>query len=722
MYAIRLHEYGPAANLRRESVDDPQPAAGQVRIEVKASGVQLIETWLRMGTAVGPHPAPELPVTLGGEVAGYVDQVGQGVNPAWIGKPVVASLSGTGGYAELAIAEVGDLHELPATPDFAQAAAMITTGTTAIAILELAELTAADVVLVTAAAGGIGSLLVQRARHIGATVIGAAGGRDKVERVKELGADQAVDYNSGDWTNLIEQQVTVILDGVAGDIGRAAYPLLKRGGRVVSFGAAANLGDVTPPTAPEGVEVVSLFDSPLMARLTDPAGARRLQTQALRAGSSGELIPAVVTYPLAEAARAHSDLESRKTMGKVVLVPESNPAVRQWIARNALPISDTRAAVDSTDLDALIDTIGGATVVGLGEATRGARESFTLRDRIWRRLVTERGFRALAVQDQATIVDDYDAFVRTGDGDPAELLSQAWPPWRHADMVAALEWMREFNIEHPDDQIRLFAVQPAKARLSDYDAVIDYATQVAPSMLGELESHLSPIRTAHDVDEHVQRHRGLHPGRPFFDHAQDAYRLLERLPDTPERTTALAHARTIVEFHETSVAHLGFGQGSPEQGAAKRIIDWHNETNQRIAYWDGLGHTANVDEQGTKPAEPRRFSAGGLLRRHFGTDYVSVTIGFHHGEVNPSRIPAPPSDYVDAVLNETETADFYLDLTGPAPAAAKRWVDDTHKLRVISGLYDPDKDDEAHAVARSLADWFDILIHIRTVTPTLPVE
>ncbi|MGH8876007.1 MAG: alcohol dehydrogenase catalytic domain-containing protein, partial [Stackebrandtia sp.] len=219
MHAVRQYEFGPAENLRYETVDDPAPGPGQVRIAVKASGVHLIETYLRGGTPVGPHPLPQLPMTPGGEVAGVVDAVGPGADESLLGKRVVASLTGTGGYAELAVTEGSALHVLPDELDFPAAVAMVTTGTTAMAVLEVAELTGEDVVLVTAAAGGIGALLVQAAHRKGATVVAAAGGAAKVVRAAELGANLAIDYKMDNWAGTVAdkldgRKVTVVLDGV----------------------------------------------------------------------------------------------------------------------------------------------------------------------------------------------------------------------------------------------------------------------------------------------------------------------------------------------------------------------------------------------------------------------------------------------------------------------------------------------------------------------------
>ncbi|WP_188193045.1 zinc-binding dehydrogenase [Nonomuraea sp. SYSU D8015] len=322
MEAIRLHAYGPAANLRLETLPDPVPGPGEVRIAVRAAGLHFIETLLRQGRPVGPHPAPPLPAILGGEVAGVVESVGEGVPADLVGRRVVTADVTSGGYASLAVAGAATLTELPDHVDPGAAVAMNTTGATTFGLLELAPLSASDMVLATAAAGGIGTLLVQYARRAGVRVIGAAGGPVKVRRVEELGADLAVDYRQPGWDKLVREafgEVTVVFDGVGGEIGRAAYGLLGRGGRHVVFGSAA--GEWFFPDPEEAAaRGVTVYDG-IAHLLGRDGGMDELRARALDAVADGSLTPAVQSFPLARAADAHEALESRNTMGKVILVP-----------------------------------------------------------------------------------------------------------------------------------------------------------------------------------------------------------------------------------------------------------------------------------------------------------------------------------------------------------------------------------------------------------------
>ncbi|MET9537329.1 zinc-binding dehydrogenase [Streptomyces sp. NPDC006553] len=332
MHAIRLHAFGPAENLTYEETSDPVPGPGQVRIKVAAAGVHLLDTALRQGMT-GPFPAPaELPTIPGREVAGTVDALGEGTDPAWLGRRVVVHLGMTpGGYAELAVTDAARLHALPDQLGEAEAVAMIGTGRTTLGILQFTELGPDSVAIVPAAAGGIGTLLVQYAKNAGATVVGLAGGPAKVALVEENGADLAVDYTQPDWpekvrAHLGERTATVVFDSVGGDTGRAAVDLLGKGGQHVVFGwSGAGLHDGEPLTfAPEELAARGITsDSVLGPVMLQKAGGdiRNLELAALAAATTGTLRPAVHRFPLANAADAHRALETRGTTGKVVLIP-----------------------------------------------------------------------------------------------------------------------------------------------------------------------------------------------------------------------------------------------------------------------------------------------------------------------------------------------------------------------------------------------------------------
>ncbi|MER5854634.1 zinc-binding dehydrogenase [Streptomyces sp900105245] len=323
MHAVRLHAFGPAENLIHEEVADPVPGPGQVRVAVAAAGVHLLDAALREGHP-GPLPAPPvLPTVPGREIAGTVDALGAGTDAGWLGRRVVAHLGTVpGGYAELAVTAADRLHEIPEGLDPAAAVAMIGTGRTALGITGFAEPGPDDVVVVPAAAGGIGTLLVQYAKNAGATVVGLAGGADKTARVHANGADLAVDYTAPGWpaevrARLAGRPATLVYDGVGGTVAEEAVALLGPGGRHLLFGwSAEGVG------TGRGHVVDGLTESVLGPRMLRRAGGlRALERRALDEAAHGRLRPAVTRFPLAEAAAAHRALENRRTTGKVVLEP-----------------------------------------------------------------------------------------------------------------------------------------------------------------------------------------------------------------------------------------------------------------------------------------------------------------------------------------------------------------------------------------------------------------
>ncbi|MCA1219720.1 zinc-binding dehydrogenase, partial [Streptomyces sp. 8L] len=309
----------------------PDPGPGQVRIAVAASGVHLLDTVLRAGLP-GPTAArAELPTIPGREVAGTVEALGEGVDEGWLGRRVVAHLGNVpGGYAELAVTATSRLHDVPEALDEAAAVAMIGTGRTTLGIVQFADLGKGDIALVPASAGGIGTLLVQYAKNAGAIVVGLAGGPAKTEHTAANGADLAVDYTARDWPERLDvflggSRATVLFDSVGGDIARTLAGFLDRNGKHLVFGWSSE-GPAGAPSAPRpapaapapgGIASQAVLGPVMLDRA---GGIRVLENRALAEAAEGRLRPAVRRVALADAAVAHRLLETRATIGKVVLV------------------------------------------------------------------------------------------------------------------------------------------------------------------------------------------------------------------------------------------------------------------------------------------------------------------------------------------------------------------------------------------------------------------
>jgi len=315
MRAVWLKEFGDPDVLVAGDAPDPVAGQGQALIEVAFANITFVETQFR-ATGAGPYKA-ELPMILGNGVGGVVTAVGADVDAALVGKRVVTSTGGSGGYAERVAVDAAGLVEVPDGVALDTAVALLADGRTATMLVRAVGLKAGDRVLVEAAAGGVGTLLVQLARAAGATVVAVAGGARKVEVARELGADVALDYREPDWTDRVRAAVgglDVVFDGVGGDIGRSAFELLDRGGRMLSFGLASGAwADISEQAAAErGVTLVQ-------PRST-PDELRAFTKEALNAAAAGTLNPVIgQQFPLDRAADAHAAMQARTTIGKTLL-------------------------------------------------------------------------------------------------------------------------------------------------------------------------------------------------------------------------------------------------------------------------------------------------------------------------------------------------------------------------------------------------------------------
>ncbi|WP_068274658.1 zinc-binding dehydrogenase [Aldersonia kunmingensis] len=321
MDAIVIREFGPAQNLHLESVPDPVPGPDAVRIAVAASGVHVIDTRIRAGMRLGPFPLPDLPYIPGREVVGTVEAVGSQADEHLIGAHVAVSLgNANGGYAGLAIAPATDLHVIDSGLDPATAITMVGTGRTAVGLLEGAALRPGETVLITAAAGGVGSMLVQGARRAGARVVALAGGPAKVALARENGADLAVDYLDPGWPSIVRDAgaaPTVLFDAVGGAIADTAIDLLATPARVVSYGNVA--GNAAATDAELAARGIARGTGLGPAGGFTPDNIWRWAAEALALAANGELTASTTRFALADAAAAHIRMENRETVGKVVL-------------------------------------------------------------------------------------------------------------------------------------------------------------------------------------------------------------------------------------------------------------------------------------------------------------------------------------------------------------------------------------------------------------------
>ncbi|WP_326944246.1 zinc-binding dehydrogenase [Amycolatopsis sp. NBC_01307] len=311
MRVVWMREFGGPEVLVPGEAPDPVAGDGQVVVEVAFANITFVETQLRAG---GPGPfRPELPIVPGNGVGGVISAVGPGVDPDLAGQRVVTSTGGSGGYAERVAVDAAAVFPVPEGLALDAAVALLADGRTATGLIHATGVRPGDRVLVEAAAGGVGGLLVQLAKAAGASVVGAAGGPAKVAQVQ--GADVVVDYLRPDWTSTAGE-VDVVFDGVGGAIGTAASGLLRRGGRMAIYGlASGSWAEVSEVDA-------AARDVTLVRSLGGPEDMRTFTKSALTEAAEGRLTPVIGRrFPLAQASEAHAAMQSRTTVGKTLLVP-----------------------------------------------------------------------------------------------------------------------------------------------------------------------------------------------------------------------------------------------------------------------------------------------------------------------------------------------------------------------------------------------------------------
>jgi NADPH2:quinone reductase len=309
--------------LKYEDVDLPDPAPGEVQVEHAAIGVNFVDIYFR--TAL--YPPPSWPFTVGGEAAGTITKIGKGVSGFRVGDRV-AYVSSFGAYAETANVPEKTLVKLPKSIRFEIAAGMMVKGMTAEYLLRRTyKVEKGDTVLVHAAAGGVGLILCQWAKALGATVIGTVGSPDKVRLAKKNGARHVILYREEDFVKRVAEitkgkKCQVVYDGV----GKATFPgsldCLKPFGMFVSFGNAS--GPVDAFNLGLLAQKGSLYVTrPTLGSYTDqPGGMASIAKQLFRAVDKGWVkIKVSRRFPLAQAADAHRALESRATIGSLVLIP-----------------------------------------------------------------------------------------------------------------------------------------------------------------------------------------------------------------------------------------------------------------------------------------------------------------------------------------------------------------------------------------------------------------
>ncbi|KQZ13637.1 quinone oxidoreductase [Mesorhizobium sp. Root554] len=322
--AILVHAHGGPEAMVYGSADPGRPGNGQILVEHKAIGLNFIDVYFRTGL----YPAPNgLPMTPGGEAAGVVLEVGDGVDWLKAGDRIAYAVN-IGAYADRRVIDAAKVVKLPDGISFEQAAAMMLKGMTAeYLLLRTFKVKPGDTILYHAAAGGVGLILGQWAKHLGATVIGTAGSADKIELAKAHGFDHVINYREQDFVAEVAsitggRKCDVVYDSVGKDTFEGSLDCLRPLGLMALFGQSS--GSVPPFNLGILAQKGSLYVTrPTLfvynARRDDLEKSAAALFDVVKSGAVK--IKINQRYALKNAAQAHADLEGRKTTGTTVLIP-----------------------------------------------------------------------------------------------------------------------------------------------------------------------------------------------------------------------------------------------------------------------------------------------------------------------------------------------------------------------------------------------------------------
>ncbi|QHC18445.1 erythromycin esterase family protein [Streptomyces sp. GF20] len=419
------------------------------------------------------------------------------------------------------------------------------------------------------------------------------------------------------------------------------------------------------------------------------------------------------------------------TLGLVAAtLPPPEEQARQGAARHAHALRTTDPAGDLADLRPLGRMVGDAKVVGLGEATHSSHEFFTMKHRVLRYLVEEKGFRAFALETAWSTGLRLDAYVRTGEGDPRRIMREefqdtyAW--WNTKEYLALVEWIREWNTDHPKDQVRFLGDDFAYAGPELYDRVLRYAALHQPRLLPRLAELYRGLRPTTSSGTYMKEYltRSLPERRALATRTTAALALLTRNapssgPAAEARAWALQHARAIDQtargyaFDFDDPEDLRASMGYRDQLMADNVAWWHEQTGDKILL---SAHNSHLAYRSADPRYPKM--QGAFLRDRLGTAYLSAAMTFGTGSFNATgrdgattlhTLKAPARNTTEHFLNSVTPTDYYLDLR-TAPTPTRTWLSTPRPTRNIGTAYPepPQKVAPAHS--------HDVVMHLHRVT------
>ncbi|MEV7193142.1 erythromycin esterase family protein [Streptomyces sp. NPDC093510] len=396
------------------------------------------------------------------------------------------------------------------------------------------------------------------------------------------------------------------------------------------------------------------------------------------------------------------------------------------IERAAHPLRSTGPGGSTKDLRPLGRMVGDASVVGLGEATHGSHEFFTMKERVFRHLVAENGFTTFAQEVSWTTGLRFDAYVRGGAGGARELVHRelAKTPWDTEEYVHLLRWMRAYNERHPERQLRFVGndLNYPEQGPELFDGVRDYVRANEPDLLPRVTGLYAPLRRLTDGDAYMGR--PLAERRTLAEKAGEAYDLLKKRRPTARSTPyelALHHARSIAQTGDVYALPLDTPEGQQDamlyrdRIMADNTAWWQRHTGGKVFL---SAHNAHVSYESFDPRYPKM--QGAFLRDRLGKRYASIGFTFDRGGLmaqsadspvwKPRRLAPATPGMNEHTLDRVRFDDYFVDMR-TAPPAAGKWLEEARPTRSIGNAYP----DGPHKIRLKASH--DILIHLHAITP-----
>ncbi|MET7800734.1 erythromycin esterase family protein [Streptomyces decoyicus] len=420
-------------------------------------------------------------------------------------------------------------------------------------------------------------------------------------------------------------------------------------------------------------------------------------------------------------------------VGALVTATSSPPEQRALLAMEgaARPLRTTEPYGDLNDLRPFGHMLGNPQVVGMGEATHSSHEFITMKLRVLRYLVENKGFRAFAMETSWSSGLRIDEYLLSGEGDPRQIMREefqdtyAW--WNTEEYLALVEWMRAYNIRHPHDPLRFVGDDFAYAGPELYDKVLAYVAQAHPALLPRFTELYRGLRPNTTAGTYMKEYLTRPPAerRSMAKRTARALALLKRHPVSAgarkgayawavQNATAIDQTARGYAFDFENQKQLKASMRFRDQLMADNIVWWHAHTGQKILL---SAHNAHVSYETSDPRYPKM--QGAFLHEQFGKDYVSVGSTFGRGSFNATGSNKETRVYTlgpaaqgstEHLLDQVSPRDYAMDLR-TVPEVARTWLATARPTRSIGTSYP----EPVHPIA--LARSHDILIHLHRVRP-----